>query len=223
VTILTDRSLIQAVAHRAIRVSSLTGGESPGGLVQPASIELHLGEHLLGFPMKGAPLGVCDPENPPEMEPRGWAHSDFWGDHYLLQYGEMVLGATYERVAISRGYVGQLEGKSTLGRLGLFVHITAGYIDPGWGSEDNREFGGTGRALLGGAPITLELLNMGPHQLLLRPGMPIAQLIIHSAIAPAVFGYGHPRNNSHYADSGSWDGPVGARPIGYRSLVGNRE
>lgn len=220
-TILTDRSLISAVGHRAIRVSSLSGGERPGGVVQPASIELHLGDHLRGFPMEGTPMAICDPLDPPEMEPRGWLHNDEYGDHYLLKYGEMVLGATYERIAISRGYVGQLEGKSTLGRLGLFVHITAGYIDPGWGSEENREFGGTGRPRMGGAPITLELLNMGPHQLLLRPRMPIAQLVVHSTSGPAAYGYGHPRMGSHYADSGLFEGPVGAR--GLRSGVANAE
>lgn len=215
-TILTDRSLISAVSHRAIRVSSLSGGERPGGVVQPASIELHLGDHLSGFPMEGTPLGVCDPLNPPQMEPRGWGHNDVWGDHYLLQYGEMVLGATYERVAISRGYVGQLEGKSTLGRLGLFVHITAGYIDPGWGMvhESAPEFGRSATRPMGGAPITLELLNMGPHQLLLRPRMPIAQLVVHSTSGPAAYGYGHPRMGSHYADSGAFEGPVGARALG---------
>jgi len=211
-TILTDRSLISAVGTRAIRVSSLTGGERPGGVVQPASIELHLGEHLLGFPMLDTPSAICDPLNPPEMEPRGWSHNDVWGDHYLLQYGEMILGATHERVAISRGYVGQLEGKSTLGRLGLFVHITAGYIDPGWGEMKPPPPKAFDR--LGGAPITLELLNMGPHQLLLRPRMPIAQLIVHSTSGPAAYGYGHPRMGSHYADSAAFEGPVGARALG---------
>lgn len=216
-TILTDRSLLTAVSHRAILVDSLSGGESPGGIVQPASIELHLGDHLTGFPLDGTPLAICDPESPPEMEPRGWQHNDVWGDHYLLQYGEMVLGATRERIAISRGYVGQLEGKSTLGRLGLFVHITAGYIDPGWGEDRWAQYKPTDRprtSPVGGAPITLELLNMGPHQLILRPRMPIAQLVVHSASAPAAYGYGHPRNNSHYADSGATDGPIGARALG---------
>lgn len=210
-TILTDRALISAVSNRTLLVSSLSGGERPGGVIQPASIELHLGEHLSGFPMDSTPLAICDPLNPPEMEPRGWQHNDVWGDHYLLQYGEMVLGATAERVALSRGYVGQVEGKSTLGRLGLFVHITAGYIDPGWGELKPlppKQF-----ARVGGAPITLELLNMGPHQLVLRPGMPIAQLIVHSTSHPAAYGYGHPRMGSHYADSGETDGPVGARAL----------
>lgn len=209
-TILTDRSLLMAISHKAIGVDSLSGGERPGGVVQPASIDLHLGEHLVGFPMADTPMAIVDPLNPPEMEPRGWLHSDELGDHYLLKYGEMVLGATYERVAISRGYVGQLEGPSSLGRLGLFVHITAGFIDPGWG--DNRRIGESlSRTPMGGAPITLELLNMGPHQLVLRPRMKIAQLVVHTGSAPAALAYGDERLGSKYANSGMTDGPVGAR------------
>lgn len=201
-TILTDRTLLMALSHKAIGVSSLSGGERPGGVVQPASIDLHLGEHLTGFPLAETPMGIADPENPPIMEPRAWRHDGDFGDHYLLKYGEMVLGTTLERVTITRGYIGQIEGRSSLGRLGLFVHITAGYIDPGWGNRHGR---------LGGAPITLELLNMGPHQIVLRPRMPIAQLVIHSGSAPAALAYGHERLHSKYADSGDTDGPIGAR------------
>lgn len=215
-TILTDRSLLMAISHKAIGVDSLSGGERPGGIVQPASIDLHLGEHLTGFPMADTPNAIIDPENPPEMEPRPWRHNEEYGDHYLLQYGEMVLGVTYERITISKGYVGQLEGKSSLGRLGLFVHITAGFIDPGWGVSRWAIWkgNGVGKPPVGGAPITLELLNMGPGQLLLRPRMKIAQLTIHTASAPAQHGYGHPAIGSHYADSGATDQPVGARAPG---------
>ena len=101
-TILTDRSLILGIGHKAFGISTMSGSERPGGSVQPASIDLHLGDHLTGFPMMDTPMAIVDPESPPEMEPRGWSHNEEFGDHYLLKYGEMVLGSTYERVSIGR-------------------------------------------------------------------------------------------------------------------------
>lgn len=202
-SILSDVDLLLALREGEIRVGKLTGREEPGGAIQPASIDLTLGTELLGFPRAGTG-DVIDPERPPEMEPRGWRSSyavvpgEDERDYYPLQYGEMILASTAERIGIGRSVVGAVEGKSTLGRLGLFVHITAHYIDPGWG----------GHAPMGGAPITLELLNMAPGPILLRPGMKIAQLVVYRASRTSALGYGNARLGSHYADSA---GPVGAR------------
>lgn len=196
-SILTDRSLLRAIRERELEVSGLTGDETPGGVVQPSSIDLHLGDELLGFPRMETG-DVIDPESPPEMEPRGWKVDDAGREFYPLQYGEMVLGATLERIRVGRNLAAQVDGKSTLGRLGLFVHITAGFIDPGWCSGES-------------APITLELLNMAPGPFILRPRMAISQLVVFRATTASALGYGHRRLTSHYADSGRSAGPIGAR------------
>lgn len=81
------------------------------------------------------------------------------GGRFILHPGEFVLGSTVERVAIPDDLVARLEGKSSLGRLGLLIHSTAGYIDPG--------FAGT---------ITLELSNVARLPIAIYPGMPIGQI-----------------------------------------------
>jgi len=78
---------------------------------------------------------------------------------FILHPGEFVLGSTLERVAIPDDLVARLEGKSSLGRLGLLIHSTAGYIDPGWDGQ-----------------ITLELSNVARLPITIYPGMPIGQI-----------------------------------------------
>lgn len=90
------------------------------------------------------------------------------GEIFTLHPGEFVLGVTAERVHIPDNMVCRIEGKSSIGRLGLMVHVTAGYIDPGFRG-----------------PITLEMACMHPLAIKLRPGMLIAQLSFHYTSSPA--------------------------------------
>lgn len=214
-SVLSDHDLLRALKARTLHVGGLTGDEEPGGAIQPASIDLTLSHDLKGFRRSETLWRAIDPENPPVMEPRGWVDGsieppadmpDGWsglptdGLYYPLQYGEMILGSTDEAIEIGRNHVGRIEGKSTLGRLGLFVHVSAAWIDPGWGS---------GMA----GPITLELVNMGPGPFILRPGMKIAQLTVLSLSSTAILGYGAEALGSHYAHS--W-GTTGAAPMAPR-------
>jgi dCTP deaminase len=98
-----------------------------------------------------------------------------------LEPGAFCLATTRERVIVKDDLVGRVEGKSSLGRLGLICHATAGFIDPG--------FGGT---------ITLELFNMNPNPLVIRPGRAICQLSFMKLAGPARKPYGHADLNSHY-------------------------
>jgi dCTP deaminase len=100
---------------------------------------------------------------------------------FTLHSGHFVLASTQERVKLSSGLVAQVEGRSSLGRLGIQIHSTAGYIDPGF--EGN---------------ITLELSNLFPIPIKLYAGMRICQLVVHKTLSPAVRPYGHPERGSKY-------------------------
>jgi dCTP deaminase len=91
------------------------------------------------------------------------------------------LSHTLETVTIPDHLVAQVNGKSSWARLGLQVHATAGYIDPGFSGQ-----------------VTLELKNLGPDQLVLDAGIPICQLVFLTVQGPVLRPYGHPELNSHY-------------------------
>ena len=103
------------------------------------------------------------------------------GEPFVLHPGEFVLGATYERVTLPDDLAARLEGKSSLGRLGLLTHSTAGFIDPGF----------TGH-------ITLELSNMATLPIMLWPGMKVGQLCFFKLSSPAENPYGSAVNLSRY-------------------------
>jgi dCTP deaminase len=100
---------------------------------------------------------------------------------FILHPGEFVLGSTLERITLPVDLAGRLEGKSSLGRLGLAVHSTAGFIDPGFSGH-----------------VTLELSNLAPLPIKLWPGMKIGQLCLMQMSSPAKYPYGHSRNKSRY-------------------------
>ena len=92
-----------------------------------------------------------------------------------------MLGNTVERIALGNDLVGRVEGKSSLGRLGLIIHATAGYIDPGFDGH-----------------ITLELSNVANLPIRLYPGMKIGQISFFNMTTPADRPYGHPSLGSKY-------------------------
>ncbi|ALE86307.1 dCTP deaminase [Pseudonocardia sp. EV170527-09] len=103
------------------------------------------------------------------------------GESFVLHPGEFVLGSTFERVGLPDDLAGRLEGKSSLGRLGLLTHSTAGFIDPGF----------TGH-------ITLELSNVANLPITLWPGMKIGQLCLFRLSSPAERPYGTEGVGSRY-------------------------
>jgi dCTP deaminase len=100
---------------------------------------------------------------------------------FVLHPGEFVLGSTFEAVTLPEYLAGRLEGKSSLGRLGLLTHSTAGFIDPGFSGH-----------------ITLELSNVANLPITLWPGMKIGQLCLFQLTSPAEFPYGSQRAGSRY-------------------------
>jgi len=146
-------------------------------MVQPASIDLRLGPSFRVFHnFRVESIDIGDP-------PQGLTEHVEIGDDepFVVHPGEFVLGRTAEYVEMPDDLVARVEGKSSLGRLGLIVHATAGFVDPG--------FKGT---------LTLEITNLTRVPIKLWAGKPIAQLSFMELDRPAERPYGHPDLGSHY-------------------------
>ena len=145
--------------------------------VQPSSIDLHLGNRFRVF--RNNRTAVIDPR---QDQPELTELVEIGGDEpFILHPGEFVLGATLERVALPDDLVARLEGKSSLGRLGLLIHSTAGYVDPGWEGT-----------------LTLELSNVANLPIKLYDGMKIGQISFQRLSSAVEVGYGDARIGSKY-------------------------
>lgn len=129
-----------------------------------------------------------------------------WYDdgYYLLRPGQFVLGSSVEVFTFPNDLAGELTGKSSIGRLGLQVHATAGFFDPG--------FSGT---------ATLEISNINSVPIKLQPGLVIAQMRFVTMSRPSEWAYGHPERNSHYqGQHGPTESRYGQASIGQLQLPG---
>jgi dCTP deaminase len=171
-SVLSDGTILELVAAGRIKVDPWDAR-----MVQPASIDLRLGDSFRVF--HNHRITAIDLREPPdnlteEVVPLG-------GEPFVIHPGEFCLGNTLEYVELPDDIVARIEGKSSLGRLGLIVHATAGFCDPG--------FKGT---------LTLELNNLTRVPIKLYPGLPIAQLSFMTLDRPAQVPYGSPTLGSHY-------------------------
>jgi dCTP deaminase len=147
----------------SIAAGNLTIAPWDDELLQPASVDLRLGRGFRFF--RYAAGAYIDPSVKQDLTELFTAEPDDPAEpedcHFLLRPGEFALAHTYESVKFGAQLAGRVEGKSSLGRLGLICHSTAGFIDPGFNGQ-----------------ITLELANMNRLPILLWPGMRIAQLCV---------------------------------------------
>jgi dCTP deaminase len=171
-SVLSDGTILQSVQEGRIKVDPWDPK-----MVQPASIDLRLGDSFRVFHNHRAT--AIDLRDPPSNLTEEVVIPD--GDAFVIHPGEFCLGRTLEWVQIPDDIVARIEGKSSLGRLGLIVHATAGFCDPG--------FEGT---------LTLELNNLTRVPIRLYPGLPIAQLSFMTLDRPAARPYGTPGLGSHY-------------------------
>lgn len=177
--VLSDRSLKDELAAGRIRIEPFDPVD-----LQPASIDVHLGDSFRVFQNSRYPF--IDPKiDQPELTELITASA---AEPFVLHPGEFVLGTTLERVTLPDNILGRLEGKSTLGRIGLLIHSTAGYVDPGWRGN-----------------LTLELSNVANLPILLTPGMKIGQLAFEQLSTSVDRPYGHPELGSHYQNQ---EGPT---------------
>ncbi|MDI6642540.1 MAG: dCTP deaminase [Candidatus Hodarchaeaceae archaeon] len=131
-------------------------------LVGPSQVDLCLGSKFRVFKESG----VVDPFDQKSIE-RNTELVDTKGKPFVLQPKQLVLGVTRERVAVPNDLVASIEGRSSVARMGVFIHISSGHVNPGSGVK-------------GAFPVTLEILNMNPSPVKLYPGMRICQLLFYT-------------------------------------------
>jgi dCTP deaminase len=145
--------------------------------IQPSSVDLHVDAQFRVFANSRYPYIDVRREMPDLTELVEVAE----GDPFILHPGEFVLGSTLERIGIPDDMVARLEGKSSLGRLGLLIHSTAGYVDPGWDGY-----------------LTLELSNVANLPITIYPAMKIGQISFFRLSTPAERPYGSSQTKSKY-------------------------
>lgn len=165
----SDRSIRMALKQGDVSILPYDDSQ-----LQPSSYDVRLDNEILVFDERKQE--VIDPRRPQNM------YSYYMGPDrpFELKPGQMVLGSTQELIGVGNKVAARLEGKSSLGRLGLLTHATAGFIDPGFSGH-----------------VTLELANVADMPILLWPGMKIGQICLFSLTTPVSVPYGEERG-SHY-------------------------
>lgn len=181
--ILSDVTIRECLVDGRIAIDPLADSA-----IQPSSVDVCLDHRFLVF--KNHTRGLIDVKQDLSDLTEGVEATDT--DPFILHPGEFVLGSTLERIALPDDLVGRLEGKSSLGRLGLLIHSTAGFIDAGWDGQ-----------------ITLELSNVASLPITLYPGMKIGQVSFMQMTTPAANPYGSGIIGSKY------QGQVGPRASQY--------
>lgn len=181
--VLSDRSIREEIAKGRLRIEPFDPD-----LIQPASVDVRLDRVFRVFRVTHHPyIDVRQPMEDLTEEVVIDGERPFF-----IHPGEFVLGSTLETVTLPDDIVAQVEGKSSLGRLGLLIHATAGYVDPGW----------TGK-------LTLELSNSAKIPIALYYGMRIGQLSFLRMSTPVERPYGSPELGSKY------QGQAGPTPSRY--------
>jgi dCTP deaminase len=165
--ILSDRTIREQIEAGRIVIDPFDPA-----CVQPSSVDLHVDAEFRVFRNNRYPF--IDVKQKQDLTELVEVKPD---EPFILHPGEFVLGSTLERVSIPDDLVARLEGKSSLGRLGLLIHSTAGYVDPGWDGF-----------------LTLELSNVANLPITLYPGMKIGQISFFQLTTAAETPYGSAGN-----------------------------
>ncbi|MBR8743148.1 dCTP deaminase [Nocardiopsis sp. MG754419] len=170
--LLSDRDINNQIDAGRVRIDPFDAS-----LVQPSSIDVRLDRYFRVFENHKYPH--IDPSvEQPDLTRLVETDGD---EAFILHPGEFVLASTYEVVTLPDDIASRLEGKSSLGRLGLLTHSTAGFIDPGFSGH-----------------VTLELSNVATLPIKLYPGMKIGQLCMFRLTSPAERPYGSAAYGSRY-------------------------
>lgn len=171
-SVLSDRDIRAALEAGDVTIRPYDPAD-----LQPSSVDLHLDRSFRVFRNNRYPfIDVRSPQ--PDLTEMLTVNDD---EPFVLHPGEFVLGQTLEWVELPNNLVSRLEGKSSLGRLGLLIHSTAGYVDPGWKGN-----------------LTLELSNVANLPIALYFGMKIGQISFFKMSSPVERPYGTPSLGSRY-------------------------
>ena len=170
--LLSDRDIKAEISAGRVKVEPFDGA-----MIQPSSVDVRLDRFFRVF--ENHKYSVIDPSiEQPDLTREVAVEAN---EEFILHPGEFVLASTYEIITLPDDIAVRLEGKSSLGRLGLLTHSTAGFIDPGFSGH-----------------ITLELSNVANLPVKLFPGMKIGQLCLIKLSSPAENPYGSALYGSRY-------------------------
>ena len=172
--ILSDRTIREQIASGRIVIDPFDDA-----LVQPSSVDVRISNLFRVF--RNHTRGVIDVKLDTTALTELVEMPEDGSEPFMLHPGEFALGSTMERIALADDLVSRIEGKSSLGRLGLLIHSTAGFIDPGFNGH-----------------ITLELANVASLPITLYPGMKIGQVSFMHMTTPADQPYGKGAKGSKY-------------------------
>jgi dCTP deaminase len=140
-------------------------------LIGPSQVDLRLGSKFRVFKS----IDLVDPVYPETIK-KNTKLVDTRGRPFTLAPGQLVLGITREKISIPNDLVASIEGRSSIARMGVFIHISSGHVNPGSGSSKP-------------IPVTLEILNMNPSPVKLYPGMRVCQLLFYTMDRDVKLGY----------------------------------
>lgn len=173
--ILSDKTIKEYLEEGKIVIDPLKDEQQ----IQPSSVDMRLGDEFKVFKVIRKPY--IDPKDEEDISEYMESSTVPEGEAFIIHPNEFALATTQEYVKVPDDLVARVEGRSSMGRLGVTMHVTAGYVDPGF----------EGR-------ITLEISNIGAMPVALYPGQRVCQLVFETMTTPAELPYGHPKRNSKY-------------------------
>ena len=173
--ILSDKTIKEYLEEGKIVIDPLKDEQQ----IQPSSVDMRLGDEFKVFKVIRKPY--IDPKDEEDIAEYMESSTVPEGEAFIIHPNEFALATTQEYVKVPDDLVARVEGRSSMGRLGVTMHVTAGYVDPGF----------EGR-------ITLEISNIGAMPVALYPGLRVCQLVFETMTTPAELPYGHPKRNSKY-------------------------
>lgn len=173
--ILSDKTIKEYLKEGKIVIDPLKDEQQ----IQPSSVDMRLGDEFKVFKVIRKPY--IDPKDEEDIAEYMESSTVPEGEAFIIHPNEFALATTQEYVKVPNDLVARVEGRSSMGRLGVTMHVTAGYVDPGF----------EGR-------ITLEISNIGAMPVALYPGQRVCQLVFETMTTPAELPYGHPKRNSKY-------------------------
>lgn len=173
--ILSDKTIKEYLKEGKIGFEPLTDEKQ----IQPSSIDMRLGDEFKVFKVIRKPY--IDPDDEEDLASYMESTIVPEGEAFIIHPNEFALATTLEYVKLPDDIVARVEGRSSMGRLGVTMHVTAGFIDPGFEGK-----------------ITLEISNIGSMPVALYPGQRVCQIVFETMTTPSELPYGHPERNSKY-------------------------